>query len=57
VWLLTYTYSAKDFQVIINAVTGKIEGEYPKSWIKITLAVLAFIIVALVIFSAGGKHR
>lgn len=57
VWLLTYTYSAKDYQVIINAVTGKIEGEYPKSWIKITLAVLAFIIVALVIFSAGGKHR
>ncbi len=57
VWLLTYTYSAKDFQVIINAVTGKIEGEYPKSWIKITLAALAFIIVALVIFSMGGKHR
>ncbi len=57
VWLLTYTYSAKDFQVIINAVTGKLEGDYPKSWIKITLAALAFIIVALVIFSMGGKHR
>ncbi len=57
VWLLTYTYSAKDFQVIINAATGKIDGEYPKSWIKITLAVLAFIVVALVIFSMGGKHR
>ena len=57
VWLLTYTYSAKDFQVIINAVTGKIEGEYPKSWVKITLAVLAVIIVALVFFSMGGKHR
>jgi ribosomal protein S27E/uncharacterized membrane protein YidH (DUF202 family) len=56
VWLMTYTYGTKDFQVIINAVTGKIDGEYPKSWIKITLAVLAFIIVVLIIFSAGGKR-
>jgi uncharacterized membrane protein YidH (DUF202 family) len=56
VWLMTYTYGAKDFQVIINAVTGKIDGEYPKSWVKITLAVLAFIIVVLIIFSAGGKR-
>ncbi len=53
VWLMTYVYGGKDYQVIINAVTGKIEGEYPKSWVKITLAVLAFIIVALVLFSAG----
>jgi hypothetical protein len=56
VWLMTYTYNTKDFQVIINAVTGKIDGEYPKSWVKITLAVLLFIVIALIIFSAGGKR-
>jgi hypothetical protein len=56
VWLMTYTYNAKDFQVIINAVTGKLNGEYPKSWVKITLAVIVFIIIALIIFSAGGKR-
>jgi len=40
-WLLTYHYGAKNFQVVINGYTGVIAGRYPKSWIKITLAVLA----------------
>ncbi len=56
VWLMTYTYNAKDFQVIINAVSGKLNGEYPKSWVKITFAVLAVIIIALIFFSVGGKR-
>jgi hypothetical protein len=56
VWLMSYTYGAKDFQVIINAVTGKLEGEYPKSWIKISLAVLAVIVVGLIILSMSGKR-
>jgi hypothetical protein len=56
VWLMSYTYGAKDFQVIINAVTGKLDGEYPKSWIKISLAVLAVIVVGLIILSMGGKR-
>jgi len=59
VWLMTYVYSSKDFQVIINAVTGKIDGEYPKSWIKITLAVIAVLIVVFVVLGGlgGGRHR
>lgn len=40
-WLLTYHYGARNFQVVINGYTGAIAGRYPKSWIKITLAVLA----------------
>jgi hypothetical protein len=40
-WLLTYHYGPKNFQVVINGYTGAIAGHYPKSWIKITLAVLA----------------
>lgn len=57
VWLMSYTYGAKDFQVIINAVSGKLDGEYPKSWIKITLAVIAAIVVMLIIFSVMGGKR
>ena len=59
VWLMTYVYSSKDYQVIINAVTGKIDGEYPKSWIKITLAVIAVLIVVFVVLGGmgGGRHR
>ena len=41
IWLLTYNYGPRNFQVVINGYTGAIAGKYPKSWIKITLAVLA----------------
>lgn len=56
VWLLTYDYGAKSFQVAVNGYTGKITGEYPLSWIKVTLAVLAALIVVLILFSLSGKH-
>jgi Zn finger protein HypA/HybF involved in hydrogenase expression len=49
VWLLTYTYGTKNYQVIVNGVTGKIDGEYPLSWIKIALVTLAAIIALALI--------
>ena len=56
VWLLTYDYGAKSFQVVINGYTGTIAGQHPLSWVKITLAVLAVIIVlALVLSASGGR--
>jgi hypothetical protein len=41
IWLLTYNYGARNFQVVINGYTGTIAGSYPKSWVKITFAVIA----------------
>jgi len=41
IWLLVYNYGAANYQVVINGYTGAIAGKYPKSWVKITLAVLA----------------
>jgi hypothetical protein len=35
---------------VINGYTGTIAGKYPKSWLKITLAVLAALAVAGIIF-------
>lgn len=49
VWLATYTYGSKSFQVVVNGYTGKMAGEHPLSWVKITLAVLAVLIVILII--------
>lgn len=49
VWLTTYTYGAKSFQVVVNGYTGKMAGEHPLSWIKITLAVLGVLMIILVI--------
>ena len=40
VWLLTYTYGHKVFQVVANGVTGKMAGDRPWSWIKIALLVI-----------------
>ena len=48
VWLLTYTYGTKNYQVAVNGYTGKISGDYPLSWVKITLLVILAIIVAVV---------
>jgi hypothetical protein len=48
VWLLTYNFGARSFQVVINGVTGAIAGDYPKSWIKITFAVIAALIAVLI---------
>ena len=46
IWLLTYNYGARNFQVVINGYTAAIAGKYPKSWIKITLAILVLLAVA-----------
>jgi hypothetical protein len=49
IWLLSYDYGRRAFQVVVNGFTGAIAGRYPKSWIKITLAVLAALAAAGVI--------
>lgn len=56
VWLLTYTYGAKNFMVVINGYTGQIAGKYPLSWIKITLVVLLAIIVVLIIILIANNN-
>jgi len=48
VWLLSYNYGARVFQVVINGYTGAIAGDYPKSWVKILLAVLLAVIVVTI---------
>jgi len=56
IWLLTYHYGARAFQAVMNGSTGAVQGEYPKSWIKVTLLVVALIIVVLIALSLG-THR
>ena len=51
VWLLTYNYGARAFQVIVNGYTGRIAGLYPYSAWKIALLVLLAILVALVLIT------
>ncbi|MBE7497746.1 MAG: zinc ribbon domain-containing protein [Verrucomicrobiaceae bacterium] len=51
VWLLTYTYGTRSFQVTVNGSTGKVSGEYPLSWVKITVAILLALIVLIIFLS------
>jgi hypothetical protein len=56
IWLLTYSYGARNFQVVVNGFTGVIAGRYPMSWIKITLVVLA-ILVLIALGLTFVQHR
>ena len=49
IWLLTYTYGSRAYQVVANGYTGRLAGRYPKSGWKIAGAVLLAIIVALIV--------
>ncbi len=49
VWLLTYTFRAKSYQVVVNGVTGQIAGHHPWSWIKITLLVMAILLLLVLL--------
>ena len=46
VWLLTYTYGTRSYQVVVNGVTGDDGGRSrPWSWIKIALLVILALFV------------
>jgi len=51
-WIASYVYAGKTFQVLVNANTGEVIGERPYSKLKIALAVIAGLIVAAAIVTA-----
>jgi len=51
-WLLSYRYGKQTFQAAINGDSGRVAGEHPLSWVKITLAVLlGLAVVAVLVWS------
>jgi Zn finger protein HypA/HybF involved in hydrogenase expression len=49
VWLLTVTYEGKPYQVLMNGVTGEVQGERPWSRIKLALFIGGIVLVIAVI--------
>ncbi len=45
VWISAYKFKNKTYRIMINARTGEVQGERPYCWIKITLAVLAVLLI------------
>ena len=56
VWVLSYTYGSKVFQVVVNGYTGAIAGKHPLSWVKIALAVLAALLVLGLLLSLAQSR-
>ncbi len=59
VWMAAYKYRGKTYRFVINGRSGRVQGERPWSVIKITLAVIAGLIVAAAVgygvaISQGG---
>ena len=50
VWLMTVTFQGKPFQVMVNGLTGEVQGERPWSAVKITLLVIAILIALFVAY-------
>lgn len=50
IWILSYDFRRKSYQVVVNGVTGATAGERPWSWVKILFAVL-LVILALFVLS------
>jgi hypothetical protein len=56
IWLSAYRYKDKVYRFMVNGRTGEVQGERPYSWIKIALAILAFILlVCLILFVTQGE--
>ncbi|PFG36654.1 hypothetical protein ATL41_1386 [Flavimobilis soli] len=47
VWIMTYMYAGKQWQVMVNATTGEVIGKRPYSPVKVTLAILAALAVVI----------
>jgi len=59
VWLAAYSYKNKNYQVLINARTGEVQGIRPWSWFKIALCVILALacITALAFFFNEGSFE
>lgn len=57
VWLASYRFQGKVYQVSINGRTGKVTGKRPYSWIKIGIAALIAIIIAIILYNSDFTIR
>lgn len=56
IWILTYVYGARSYQVVVNGVTGKTSGSRPWSWVKVSLLVLMLATIAIALMYANSSR-
>ncbi|WP_444663655.1 hypothetical protein ACT17Q_15860 [Cellulomonas sp. CW35] len=57
VWLATFMYAGKQWQVMVNANTGEVVGERPWSVPKIVAAVLVGIVLVVLAVWFFGRNQ
>jgi ribosomal protein S27E len=55
VWTSTYRYRDKPYRFSVNAQTGEVTGESPKSWWKVALLAAAVLAVLFVMLVLGSR--
>jgi DNA-directed RNA polymerase subunit RPC12/RpoP len=55
VWIGSYRFKGKAYQIVVNGQSGEVEGDRPWSAWKIALAVAAVLLVVLVLLQLSGQ--
>lgn len=55
IWIAAYDYRGKPYRFLVNGVTGRCHGTAPWSWVKITLAVIAALTIAMIVLAIAGQ--
>ncbi|PKP71826.1 MAG: primosomal protein N' (replication factor Y) - superfamily II helicase [Alphaproteobacteria bacterium HGW-Alphaproteobacteria-4] len=57
VWTAAYKYRGRSFRFVVNGQTGKVQGERPWSWVKITFAVIVVAVIVGVAVYFGQQAQ
>lgn len=55
VWLVTYAFGAKNYQIVVNGFNGKIAGGRPTSWVKVFFYIILPLLILLVVVLASQR--
>ena len=50
VWYVSYRFKKRAYAVLVNGQTGQVEGDAPRSWVKILFVILLIAGIAIAIF-------
>ncbi len=54
VWIYTYNYKDTVYNFLVNGQSGRVYGNYPKDWIRITLVAILSLFCFLILYYALG---
>ena len=55
IWLVSYTYGTKHYQMLVNGYTGAIAGERPISYVKVFFYIILPLIILFVVFALANS--